>query len=186
MSWLDRFDELAKKHNEPWRKDLLSRALAQEAKSPGSVSPRALWIIGTIEKPLFDNFAALLDLSVFEMIPARNAYKIDVGNGRTIGHLTFSLSDVGLIGASDSMRGLPRGSHFRITYGSDTYLLEFHKDYEIGGIIFTKLGHEIASFYEAKPNDIGRKILADWLAAMSDEICTKKKLDPKTAPGEPA
>jgi hypothetical protein len=48
-SWLDRFNELARLHNEPWREDLLSRALAWEAENPGSVSPRALFQIALLE-----------------------------------------------------------------------------------------------------------------------------------------
>jgi len=51
--WIDRFNELARKRNEEWRSELLARALAEEAANPGSVSPRALWLIGSMGAPTF-------------------------------------------------------------------------------------------------------------------------------------
>src|SRR5436190_1007516 len=55
--------ELARAHNETWREDLLARALATESASPGSVSPRALWLLGTLEASQFTAFAAILNLA---------------------------------------------------------------------------------------------------------------------------
>ena len=46
--WMDKFNELARIRNEPWREELLARALATEASTPGVVTPRALWLIGTL------------------------------------------------------------------------------------------------------------------------------------------
>ncbi len=60
--WMDKFNELAKAHNEDWREELLAKALASEAKKPGSIGPRALWLIGTMEENLFHAFAALIDV----------------------------------------------------------------------------------------------------------------------------
>jgi hypothetical protein len=48
MHWLDQFDRLVRKRNEPWREELLARALVQENHRPGSVPARVLWLIGTI------------------------------------------------------------------------------------------------------------------------------------------
>ena len=61
--WMDRFNDLARSHNEPWRENLLAKALAAESMKPGTVSPRALWILGTLEESKFNDFAMLLDLS---------------------------------------------------------------------------------------------------------------------------
>ena len=51
--WMDKFNELARVRNEPWREELLARALATEASSSGTIMPRALWLIGTLEEHLF-------------------------------------------------------------------------------------------------------------------------------------
>jgi Protein of unknown function (DUF2806) len=56
--WIDKFNQLARSKNEEWRQDLLSRALAAEAANPGSISPRALWLIGTLEEDKFQAFSA--------------------------------------------------------------------------------------------------------------------------------
>jgi hypothetical protein len=48
--WIDRFNELAQLRNEEWRENLLGRALAAESASPGAVTPRALWFLGTVEE----------------------------------------------------------------------------------------------------------------------------------------
>ena len=61
-AWLDRFDEYARKQNELWRADLLAKALAMEAAKPGSIGPRALWVIGTMDENVFHAFASLLDI----------------------------------------------------------------------------------------------------------------------------
>ena len=63
--WIDRFNELARKRNEEWRSDLLARALAYEAATPGAVSPRALWLIGNMEEKLFNTLSELLNLCVW-------------------------------------------------------------------------------------------------------------------------
>ena len=62
LHWVDKFNELAQARNEDWRADLLARALATESSSPGSVSPRTLWFLGTIEEPMFYAFGILLNL----------------------------------------------------------------------------------------------------------------------------
>ncbi len=61
--WMDKFNEFARARNEPWRSELLSKALAREAKQPGCIGPRALWLIGTIDEYLFHAYASLLDAS---------------------------------------------------------------------------------------------------------------------------
>ena len=51
--WIDRFRDLSRQYNEPWREDLLARALQRESYSPGSVDAsaavaarhsRAIWL----------------------------------------------------------------------------------------------------------------------------------------------
>ena len=61
--WKDKFDDFARAQNEAWRKDLLAKALALEASDPGNFGLRALWMIGTIDEPIFHAYAALLDVS---------------------------------------------------------------------------------------------------------------------------
>jgi len=108
--WIDRFNELARKRNEEWRSELLARALAEEAANPGSVSPRALWLIGSMERQLFRALSHLLDLCVWSypkdspFLPhssiqafERKVDGTDEDTGLTVGHLLFRLGDIGVI-----------------------------------------------------------------------------------------
>jgi hypothetical protein len=97
--WMDKFSELARAHNEPWREDLLARALAVEPSAPETVSPRVLWLLGTMEEKLFDALATILDLcsAIGDtlIIPAHNPFNerpipnCPLGDTVSIGNLTY-------------------------------------------------------------------------------------------------
>jgi hypothetical protein len=159
--WMDKFGEFARAHNEPWREDLLSRALAAESSSPGTVSPRALWLIGTLEERAFNAFATLLDLSASIggglMIPnyhdlgERPIPNCILGNGIAIGNLIYILEDVGLFAdALTTTRTLRKGLPFVAAYGSSKFLIECNADLAIGGVIPSSIGTSLASFYQPK------------------------------------
>jgi hypothetical protein len=74
--WIDRFNEQAKIRLEPWRQDLLARALAVESIVPGEVPLRVLWTIGMLDYQKFQALNAFFDLcSVIDgqyVIPSHN------------------------------------------------------------------------------------------------------------------
>ena len=59
--WYDHFEDFARKRAEPWRMDLLARALAAEQQAPGRICLRTLWTIGMLEEQQFHMFSAYLD-----------------------------------------------------------------------------------------------------------------------------
>jgi hypothetical protein len=171
--WLDKFNELSRARNEEWRANLLSCALATEASRPGTVSPRALWLIGTLEEPLFIAFATILDLCLYidgqHMIPSLNKIFVqkiipdcEIGD-KTIGNLVYLLSDIGVLAQSSTLT-LPQGNIFSVSYGSDHYYLEcLDNSLVLGGIIPTPLGSSVASFYRRNVNPLGEEIFKAWI-----------------------
>lgn len=176
--WLDRFNEFAKLSNEPWREDLLARALAKEAESPGTVSPRALWVIGTLEEDIFHAFAALLNVSInvggtllipdgsiaaIDNIIPGVALETDVG----IGNLMYTLSDIGLVSDPRTTKTFSKGLVAYAEYGTEKHSIKCKDvDLYIKGIIYTPLGNSIASFYDANNIDLGYEILQGWIGSL--------------------
>ncbi|MBV9618558.1 MAG: DUF2806 domain-containing protein [Verrucomicrobia bacterium] len=184
--WLDKFNELARASNEPWREELLARALAQEARSPGSVVPRALWFLGTFEKHIFEAFSTLLDLSCFVggplMIPKSGSYiKIPIpGKGPlAIGNLIHQLQDVALIAhAVGSFRMLRKGQPHKISYHKLRAEVTFtDRDYDAYGLLYTSVGLSISRFYQPTENPLGRRICDEFIASLEKiPNCKVKRL----------
>jgi hypothetical protein len=178
LHWMDKFSELARVHNEPWREDLLARALAVESASPGTVSPRALWLLGTLEERVFNAFATLLDLASFVadglMIPQHQAFSnrpipnCSLGNNIAIGNLIYQLDEVGLFAdALTTSRTVCKDSTFLTGYGSSRFLVQCAtSDLSISGVIPTGLGASLASFYTPKENPLGKEIFDEWLKTL--------------------
>ncbi|ODA36718.1 DUF2806 domain-containing protein [Planctopirus hydrillae] len=168
--WMDKFNQLARSKNEPWRQDLLARALAAESANPGSINARALWLIGTLEESKFKAFATLLDISsVFGggyMIPGNNVVgrsipQCEFGSDVPIGRLVFQLGDTGLIADLNSHKEIPIESVFLVAYDED-YVFEIHArnaKVSIRGVIPTTVGSAIAIFYERRTNPFGIALL---------------------------
>lgn len=60
-SWWDMFEGLARRRNEPWRQELLARALVEYDRVPGSIGLKAIWEIGMMENDDFGCLAAFCD-----------------------------------------------------------------------------------------------------------------------------
>ena len=177
--WMDKFNEFASANNEPWRSDLLAKALALEAKDPSCVGPRALWFIGTIDEYIFHAYATLIDLSSFVaghyVIPNFHLFGEDIvpncvlGN-KTINQLTFILSDLGLIGEPiTSQIILPQNYSFTVQYGHRFLSVENQNKLFVKGILQTTLGKTITSLYEPSPNLMGQKIMEKWISSLGRE-----------------
>jgi hypothetical protein len=177
--WIDKFSELARKRNEEWRVDLLARALACEAATPGSVSPRILWLIGNMEESLFKALSDLLDLCVW-MSPNNSpvlphsivkAFDRVVANSNiTVGVLVFQLGDLGVIADHlTSRRQYIQGHAFTAKYNQEIYLINPKQNIEITGILFTPLGDSIARFFNPTWNSNGLSVFRDWIESISPE-----------------
>lgn len=185
--WLDKFNEFAKAQNEPWRRDLLASALAIEAKEPGAIGPRALWLIGTLDEYLFQGFASLLDVSTVlaggYLIPKHNDFnnrpipECALGPNKAIGNLIFLLSDLGLFGdVMTSQKQIPEGARVLAQYGHRRVLITTKKKMVVNGVIPTTLGTAIARLYTPRPNLLGQEIFESWCKRLGETEATTQDL----------
>lgn len=172
--WLDAFNAFAQKQNEPWRADLLARALAIESDKPGSIDQRALWFIGTLNESTFHAVADLLNCSMklggWFMLPNHSEFigeaipDCSISTKTKLGNILFMLQDLGLFGdLLTSQRTVQKDAIFSASYGAEKLLLVSHVDLVVGGVILTALGAAVAKLYEPQPNALGRKIFDTWL-----------------------
>lgn len=180
-TWMDRFDEIARLQNEAWRQELLSKALAREAETPGSISPRALWFIGTVDDHIFHALASLIDLSsVIQgryIIPNhtgyydRNVPDCALGDSFLLGNITFLLNDLGVMGdLLTSQRMIPSNGISKVAYGAKYCILKTKQEMRVSGIMLTPLGDVIASLYEPKPNELGLEIFDAWVKSIGSDV----------------
>jgi Protein of unknown function (DUF2806) len=177
--WLDKFGELTRTHNEPWREELLARALAKESSAPGTVPARALWLLGTLEEKQFIAFATILDLcSVIDdglAIPSHLPFNnrpipncvLDPNDKVSIGHLIYRLQEVGLLAdPNDSFMQASKAS-FIAAYDTIKVSIDASKgDFQIRGVMLTNLGESVAGFCERKFNSLGKEIFDAWLNSL--------------------
>jgi Protein of unknown function (DUF2806) len=177
--WIDRFNQLARSKNEEWRQDLLSRALAAEAANPGSICPRALWLIGTLEEEKFQAFTALLDVSSMidrnYMIPSDNGFLLkipscDLGQDILIGQLTYHLNDTGLLADFTSRKRIGKDELLMLGYDQIDYSIECKEELTINGILPSTIGNSVAIFYERRVNLFGQQILNEWLTSLHPQV----------------
>jgi Protein of unknown function (DUF2806) len=171
--WLDRFNALARQHNEDWREELLARALAREADNPGSVGVRVLWTIGNMDEWTFQAFSKILDLSIWitpEYAPFIPSMPIDVfdseldNKGTTLRHLVYQLGDSGLIAATTVHKGFRTGVRYLLNYGNRSVSFTPKDFIEVSGIIPSVMGECLARFFTPTPSSLGAKTFSDWLS----------------------
>jgi hypothetical protein len=178
MHWLDQFDRLVRKRNEPWREELLARALVQENHRPGSVPARVLWLIGTIEQQTLAAFTSVLNLMFrfgnFHGISDRvlgpsKKYLIVPGAGSLHGdgnflRLAYFLSDSGLLAEGNTRLVLNLKSWMRVGYASNTHYVEtLDEKLEIEGTFLSMFGESFARLVDTTPNETGEKLYQKWL-----------------------
>lgn len=177
--WMDRFNQFARQNNEPWRQDLLSRALAMQATNPDSVTPRALWTIGTLEKPKFDAFSAILDISCRTeknfIIPDANGSETiphcELGENVGIGAILFSLLDTGLM-AHHAFSVIDAEENYQIAYHETGYEIVPKNRLELEGIMPSETGQSVARFYNTRRNEFGRELLTKWIKTLKSDNFT--------------
>lgn len=173
-AWIDTFNDYARKQNEPWRAELLARALALESASPGVLGQRALWFIGTVDEKAFHAFAALLDIAPniggSFIIPNHGPYAekpiptCALGPNVHLGNVLFLLSDLGLIGNPlTSQKIFAANGMVLASYGPHKAVAMIKEELRLGGVILTSLGDTIALLYEPKANSLGLEIYKAWL-----------------------
>jgi len=185
--WVDKFNELARSHNEGWRAELLARALATESASPGTVSPRVLWFLGTLEETMFHAFGALLDLCsdfgghlAIPNYQPFNTRHLNSSGGLipdTIGGLTFALGELGVL--AELLQAVVQFDKCTClaTYAEKSYAIKSPETtLEIRGILLTVLGKSVAQFCDRKPNPLGQEILEAFLSSLDKAKYTVRPL----------
>lgn len=181
--WLDKFQELSRKQNEPWREELLARALASEAEKPGSVSPRAIWLIGNLERQLFSALSQLLDLCVWDyhgrspFLPNVNdmwtlrGEAADDEQSLPLREIVYKLGDIGVLADHlTSQKQVFKGGGIVVQYADAAYLVQANEKLEIRGVLFTPLGVSMARFYEPRWNRTGRVHFGAWIESIKPNV----------------
>ena len=182
--WMDRFNHYARQANEPWRTDLLARALAMQASNPNAVTMRALWTIGTLEKTKFDAFSAILDVSSRShdsiFIPGNRVLnlkipKCDLGHSVQLGALAFELGDTGLLADNNSQLTIPQNVQALIRYRETAYRIKNKTGpLQISGMMPSETGASIARFYQTRNNPFGLELLNKWIDTLKGENYEKQ------------
>ena len=179
--WIDRFNELARLRNEPWRAELLARALSSESANPGSISARALWSIGTIEERVFLAFSKFLDLC-FWPAGGSDPFLPDGGDSDLekrpvlsiddtpvfLGQITFLLKSAELL--SDpltSSKQLDAGQGMALRCGDDVFIVTAKEMFSYGGLILSTIGQSLARFHEPKWSPEVLPRLERWTTSLS-------------------
>lgn len=184
--WLDQFRQFACQRNEPWRTDLLARVLAAEALAPATVSPRLVWLIGTLEEAVFVAFAELLsvcssidDRPIIPALPINEELldgPISSDNETSVKKLWFRLTDSQLLAPSYSYLQIAPGETILANDGKETWEISCDRGTDIRGLLLTPIGSKLASFCDTKPAELGRRLFKDWLNAMRTSSNTIKKM----------
>lgn len=65
VSWWDTMEALARRRNEPWRVDLMAKAILENDREPGCISLKSIWEIGMMEADDFGCLAAFCDSALY-------------------------------------------------------------------------------------------------------------------------
>lgn len=176
-AWQDAFNDYARKQNEPWRVELLARALALESQTPGSIGQRALWFIGTIDDREFHAFAALLNISInlsgnyvipnFQQYVQRQISNYFNATGNEVGQALFIVSNLGLYGDMlQSVKRFKEGQVILAQYGNRQVIAKIKQEVLVSGVLPTALGDTISKLYEPAINELGLTIFNDWINSL--------------------
>lgn len=195
--WMDRFLQLSRRANEPWRRELLSRVLAHQA-SGKSVSPRLLWTVGTLDFSAFEAISYILDCScIFSIEPGTETPMIPAipealmnqkakgypcnpkDHDLKFGSLIFMLQESGLIGEVFSNSIDLHKPTFTIRYGAEAYQItktEGATPISLPGLMVTDLGRELSQFHTHTDRELGRRYFERALETFSKKPFRKRKV----------
>ena len=195
--WMDRFLKLSRAANEPWRAELLARALAHQA-SGHEVSPKLLWTIGTLDYDVFVAVSYILDCSCIVAVePGTETPIIPVDPGALMdeiatdypnnppnvpyrfGALVFMLQESGLIGeVFDNSIDLYKPV-FTLRYGTETYRItkaNETKRITLPGLMVTDLGRGLSQFHHHTDRQLGRRFFERALLLFSKKPFRKTRI----------
>jgi hypothetical protein len=187
--WLDTFTALAKNRNEGWRQELLARALAAEASAPGTVVPRVVLLIGTLEERVFQYLGAFTDISVEiggdQLLPS-------LGDGwdriydskqehyllpRPVApsHIVYVLASEGFL-SNGQLDKTPQDKDV-VYYTDEMFVVQYTSEVSITGMYLSVLGKRLVKFHDFKSHPLGNVIMTKFM----DEIRKHAVVTPRSA-----
>ena len=179
--WMDHFIHLSSSKNEPWRKDLLARALAIETSKPGTIRAKDLWSIGTLSEQEFHALAHMLDVSTYfvdgPMVPNLPGNfmntpieKCQLHDCPHYGNICVVLLEANLIHPVTDVGGpIKNFDEFEksvVQYCGRSYEVEFPAGFSVRGLHFTALGGTLARLYIPTPNEVGTGIFEAFISTL--------------------
>lgn len=133
-SWWDTFQGFARRANEPWRVNLLARALAENALYPGAIRLKALWEIGMLERDDYGSLAIFCNASLgIDGLPVmllepeeQNRFICSLeGDIReaNLAHIVADLTEAGLI--RKSLTQIDATEPVHLEHASGPHLMEY-------------------------------------------------------------
>ncbi|QDT57316.1 hypothetical protein Pan44_53840 [Caulifigura coniformis] len=182
--WVDTFEVHARRRTEPWRSQLLSRALAHEAINPGTISLKALWLIGTMEREVFDYLSAFLNTGyvsrnltyggstfVVRSYGGTEETKyldlpVPIGEGGDTRQLwqVYTRHSQEALATELSTQGQYDVGCCVATYGVRSFYEAMHHspgDVTSDGYTLTSVAAELSLLHEHQSNDLGERIFSD-------------------------
>ncbi len=100
--WWDNFESMARRRNEPWRTELLARALVEVDSDPEAISLKALWEIGMLDYndfrmlAVFCDSALLVDGKPLVLIDPEDQvnFEFDIEDGTIRMNLAYIVADL--------------------------------------------------------------------------------------------
>lgn len=184
--WLDTFLNYARMRNEPWREDLLARLLAKELTNPGSMNHQVIWAIGNLTEQLFNRYAAVLDIVVWEndnetfLLPyvESGCSIVDekiisdvMASDKDYGHLMPALTEAGFFHQTSPVGGsvqrrYSKNEKTKFRYGEKSVEGIWADDFIYKALLPTQLGEAVASLYVPKPNHLGESLFYKWVSRL--------------------
>lgn len=185
-SWWDMFEGLARRRNEPWRQELLARALVEYDRVPGSIGLKAIWEIGMMENDDFGclaefcNSALHIDGKPVVLIEPEHQAKFrfeDADHVRQINlaHAISALIDAGLVSQAatqftttdpvrlEHLKGPTWFVHQHVDSAEDA-----HHAVQINGFFVNDVALDICKLYEPKLNIASDASFEEFRTLMTD------------------
>ena len=160
--WVANFFDKCRIVSDEEMQSLWAKVLAGEANSPGTYSKRTVNFLSSLDKTDANLFTSLCGFGWFigDIVPLIFDAKQPIYNGQGINFNTLThLDNIGLV-SFNSLAGFKRlkfPKRIIIIYYRSLFTIEFKKesdnDLEIGHVLLTKIGQQLASICGSKPVD---------------------------------
>lgn len=158
--WITNFFDKCRIISDDEMQSLWAKVLAGEANSPGTYSKRTVNFLGSLDKTDASLFTSLCGFGwqIGDIVPLIFDVQAQIYNNKGIGFNTLShLDDIGLV-SFNSLSGFRRlnfPKRVTISYYGTALNIEFKKEtdnnLQIGKILLTKIGQQLASICGSQP-----------------------------------